>query len=499
MTRKGALIFSCDIYNPEVRESVIAHAKRLENTTLRKAIDTLVPPENLGAVMEVAEKYCTGKAKGNFGNAIEAAHFYYRPNSDAEPDLGWAELKCTGLKKIYLNNKKKAPRYTAKERLVICKINYGGQTGVERITPITKEKFETSHAKAKLESLLIIFYEYQKEVPVMDLEVILVGHWKPSADELRMISEDWEVIQNYVANGEAHLLGEGLTKILGACTKGGDGTELVPQAHGDLHAKPRAFGLKQAFVTHIFEELLTRSGRKNEITNSPSSHLTGIEAYRAGTKTFEQFLLDKLTPLKGKKIEDICISMGINRDFKGKHRHANRLRAVINQVITGNPRKAAEKTEELKKTGIQIKTCRIEPNGGVAEHVSFPNFDFDELAAETDWEESEFYKMLNNRFLFVFLQDPIDESSPVFDLATFWSIKPEDLEESRKVWMIAKQKAKERKYDELPRVIENPVSHVRPHDSKKNYSKHPDKPKLHCFWLRNTFVKEIYLRATKKL
>ena len=191
--------------------------------------------------------------------------------------------------------------------------------------------------------------------------------------------------------------------------------------------------------------------------------------------------------------------MGINRDFKGKHRHANRLRAVINQVITGNPRKAAEKTEELKKTGIQIKTCRIEPNGGVAEHVSFPNFDFDELAAETDWEESEFYKMLNNRFLFVFLQDPIDESSPVFDLATFWSIKPEDLEESRKVWMIAKQKAKERKYDELPRVIENPVSHVRPHDSKKNYSKHPDKPKLHCFWLRNTFVKEIYLRATKKL
>lgn len=498
MTRKGALIFSCDIYNPEVRESVIAHAKRLENTTLRKAIDALIPRENLGAVMEVAEKYCTGKAKGKFGNAIEAAHFYYRPNSDAEPDLGWAELKCTGLKKIYLNSKRKAPRYTAKERLVICKINYGGQTGAERIAPITKEKFDTSHAKAKLKSLLVIFYEYQKEVPVMDLEVILAGHWEPSADELRMISEDWEVIQSYVANGKAHLLSEGLTKILGACTKGGDGTELVPQENGDLYAKPRAFGLKQAFVTHIFEELLTRSGRRNEIGELKASKLTGIETYRTGTKTFEQFLLDKLTPLKGRTIDDICKSMGITREFNGKQEHAHRLRAVINQVITGNPRKAAEKIEELKKTGIQIKTCRIQPNGSIAQHISFPYFDFDELAAETDWEESEFYEILNNRFLFVFLQDPLDGSSPVFDLATFWSIKPGDLEEARKVWMVAKQKAKERRYDELPKVIENPVSHVRPHDSRKNYSKHPDKPKLHCFWLRNTFVKEIYLQATKE-
>ncbi len=126
MTKKGALIFPCNLYDPEVKESVIAHAKLLEHKTLRKTLDTLstlITPEQFESVMEVAEKYCTGKAKGNFGNAIEAAHFYYRPNSDAEPDLGWAELKCTGLKKIYLNNKKKTPRYSAKERMVICKIN----------------------------------------------------------------------------------------------------------------------------------------------------------------------------------------------------------------------------------------------------------------------------------------------------------------------------------------------------------------------------------------
>ena len=498
MPKKGALIFPCSLYDPEVKESVIAHAKRLEDKTLRKALEilsTLITPEHFSSVMDVAEKYCTGKAKGNFGNAIEAAHFYYRPNSDAEPDLGWAELKCTGLKKIYLNNKKKTPRYSAKERLVICKINYGGGTGIERIPPITKEKFETSHAKAKLESLLVIFYEYQADVPVMDLQVVLVGHWEPNEDELRMISEDWMVIQDYAAKGEAHLLGEGLTKILGACTKGGGGDEFVPQANSSVLAKPRAFGLKPAFVTHIFEQLMAMDGRKNELKKSSPVHLSGIEAYRAGTKSFEQFILDKLTPFKGETIEAICHSMGIVKEFNGKHRHANRLRAVINNLMTGDIKKTAESTEELKKTGIQIKTCRIEPSGSVAEHVSFPNFDFDELAAEVEWTDSEYYQILSNRFLFVFLQDPLNGSSPTLDIATFWSVTPGDLEEARKVWEVAKQKAKEKKYDELPGITENSVSHVRPHDTKRNYLKYPDRPKLHCFWLRNSFVKEIYLRG----
>jgi DNA mismatch repair protein MutH len=498
VTKKGALIFPCNLYNPEVKESVIAHAKLLEHKTLRKTLETLstlISAEQFSSVMDVAEKYCTGKAKGKFGNAIEAAHFYYRPNSDAEPDLGWAELKCTGLKKIYLNNKKKTPRYSAKERMVICKINYGGQTGIERITPITKEKFETSHAKAKLESLLIIFYDYQADVPVMDLEVVLVGLWEPSPDELRLISEDWTVIQDYVAKGEAHLLGEGRTKILGACTKGGDGDELVPQANSGLRAKPRAFGLKPSFVTHIFEQLMAKDGRKNEIKKISQTHLTGIEAYRESAKTFEQFILDKLTPFKGMTIEDICKSMGIVKEFNGKHRHANRLRSVINKLMTGDIKKKAESAEEIKKTGIQIKTCRIEPNGSIAEHVSFPNFDFDELAAETEWSDSEFYEILNNRFLFVFLQDPLNGSSPTLDTATFWSITPEELDEARKVWEIAKQKAKEKKYDELPGVKENRVSHVRPHDTKRNYLKNPGRPKLHCFWLRNSFIKDIYLKT----
>jgi hypothetical protein len=502
VAKKGALIFPCNLYDPEVKESVIAHAKKLEGKTLRKSLEilsTLIKPEYFQAVVEVSSKYCTGKAKGKFGNAIEAAHFYYRPNSDAEPDLEWAELKCTGLKKIYLKNKKKTPRYSAKERLVICKINYGGQTGIERIPPITKESFATSHAKAKLESLLIIFYEYQADVPVMDLEVVLAGHWEPSADELRLIAEDWEVIREYVAKGEAHLLGEGRTNMLGACTKGGDGDELVPQANSSFRAKPRAFGLKPSFVTHIFEQLMAKDGRKNELKKRNQVHLNGIEAYRAGAKTFENFILDKLTPLKGKSIEVICQSMGINKDFNGKHRHANRLRAVINHLMTGDFKTKAESAVEIKKTGIQIKTCRIEPNGSIAEHVSFPNFDFEELAAETEWCDSDFYDTLNHRFLFVFLQDPLDGTSPTLDIATFWSITPDDLDEARKVWEVAKQKAKEKKYDELPGVKDNPVSHVRPHDNKRNYSKNPGKPKLHCFWLRNSFIKGIYLREKNRV
>ena len=121
MSRKGVLIFANAPYDPDDRESAIAHARRLVGKSLREAIDEFVPVTSKELVMEEASKYATGNSKGKFGNAIEAGHFYYRPNSDKAPDLGWAELKCTGLKKL-----KKTLAKRAKERLVIGMINFGG-------------------------------------------------------------------------------------------------------------------------------------------------------------------------------------------------------------------------------------------------------------------------------------------------------------------------------------------------------------------------------------
>jgi len=485
VSRKGVLIFANAPYDPDDRESVMRHARKLEGRTLREAINVLVPPKELGIVMEEAAKYCTGKAKGKFGNAIEAGHFYYKPNSDKEPDLGWAELKCTGLKRVKSG---RSTKLSAKERLVICMINFGGGDQEEEKS-ILKETFDTSHAKKKLNSLVLVFYEYAKGTAVLDLKVLLVDHWMPDATELRMIREDWELIKSYVKAGDAHLISESLTNILGACTKGAKGTDRVKQANNKEKAKPRAFALKQAFVTQIYERLLNqRSGGK---APEPEIHLDGMDLYRKAKDRFEDFVTKRLNKYAGKTTVQICDELGITGKFESKDKHARRMRKFLNKILSGSQDQESDNLAEFKNTGLQIKTVRLKANGMPAEAVSFPHFKYNELADEDDWEDSELYGMLTSRFLFIFLREMGEGKDPVFDKAIFHSLSEDDLDEAEKAWKLAVEKAREHVYEEMPGQKANRVIHVRPHDSKARYGKDPSIEKHRCFWLNQRYIRGV--------
>ena len=461
------------------------HARKLEGRTLREAINVLVPLKELGVVMEEAAKYCTGKAKGKFGNAIEAGHFYYKPNSDKEPDLGWAELKCTGLKRVKSG---RSTKLSAKERLVICMINFGGGDQEEEKS-ILKETFDTSHAKKKLNSLVLVFYEYAKGTAVLDLKVLLVDHWMPDATELRMIREDWELIRSYVKAGDAHLISESLTNILGACTKGAKGTDRVKQANNKEKAKPRAFALKQAFVTQIYERLLNqRSGGK---APEPEIHLDGMNLYRKAKDRFEDFVTKRLNKYAGKTTVQICDELGITGKFESKDKHARRMRKFLNKILSGSQDQESDNLAEFKNTGLQIKTVRLKANGMPAEAVSFPHFKYDELAAEDDWEDSELYGMLTGRFLFIFLREMGEGKDPLFEKAVFHSLSEDDLDEAEKAWKLAVEKAREHAYEEMPGQKDNRVIHVRPHDSKARYGKDPSVEKHRCFWLNQRYIRGV--------
>ena len=483
------LLFPNAPYDPLDRESVMGHARKLEGRTLREAINVLVPPKELGIVMEEAAKYCTGKAKGKFGNAIEAGHFYYRPNSEKEPDLGWAELKCTGLKRVKSGRNSKL---TAKERLVICMINFGG--GQRADTPsLLDETFETSHAKKKLESLVLVFYEYAKETDALDLKVLLVEHWTPDASELRMIREDWEVIRSYVNDGKAHLISEGLTNLLGACTKGAKGTDRVKQAKSLEDAKPRAFALKQPFVTQIYERLLNqRAGKAPE----PDVHIDGMDLYRNAKDRFEDFITQRLNKYSGMTTAQICDELGITGKFESKDKHARRMRKFLNKILSGNQDQESANLSEFKNTGLQIKTVRLKASDMPAEAVSFPHFKYNELAAEDVWEDSEIYGMLTSRFLFIFLRDMGKDKDPVFEIAVFHSVSEVDLDEAHKAWRLAVEKARQHDYEKMPGQKDNRIIHVRPHDSKARYGKDASIEKHRCFWLNQSYIKLIALNIS---
>ena len=484
MAKKSLLIIQNPGYDPTNRESVLGHARKLEGRTLREAINSLVPSKELGVVMEETAKYSTGKAKGKFGNAIEAGHFYYQPNSEKEPDLGWAELKCTGLKRVKSG---RSSKLTAKERLVICMINFGGVKRAD-VPSLIDESFETSHAKNKLESLVLVFYEYAKDMAVLDLKVLLVDHWTPNASELRMIRDDWEVIRSYVNDGKAHLISEGLTNLLGACTKGAKGTDRVKQAKSPEQAKPRAFALKQAFVSQIYERLLNqRIGKAAE----PEMHLDGMELYRKAKDRFEDFVTKRLNKYSGRTTVQICDELSITGKFESKDRHARRMRKFLNKILSGSQDQESANLAEFKNSGMQIKTVRLKANGMPAESVSFPHFKYYELAAEDVWEDSELYGMLTSRFLFIFLREMGKGKDPVFEKAVFHSLSEADLDEAEKAWRLAVEKARDRVYEEMPGQKANRVIHVRPHDSKARYGKDPSIEKHRCFWLNKEYLKNI--------
>jgi len=156
-------------------------------------------------------------------------------------------------------------------------------------------------------------------------------------------------------------------------------------------------------------------------------------------------------------------------------------------------------TEEFLKANIVPKTIRMNKEGKIKESMSFPTFDFKQLATE-DWEDSDTRKLFEEtRYLFVIFKSQSDGELSL-ERVMFWSMPYADILEVKKVWERTKEvlltgieivKKHGRNYNNLPKASENRVAHVRPHarDSSDTLEL-PDGRRLvkQCFWLNNTYV-----------
>ena len=475
----GAFLFEPLPYDPADRASCLRHARRLrESGTLRNAIRDCVPLEHQPNVFAKVGAILSAGGKGVFGNAIEAGHFYYLPNSSSEPDLEWAELKCTGL----LRDGDLGHR--AKERLVICMINYGGDPDSE-IPCVVEETAETSHAFKKLLSMLLIFYDYAKvEDPdqMLDLPIRLVDAWTPSPEEVILFKRDWEVIQGYVKEGRAHELSEGLTPLLGACTKSSDSKKRVKQRFGEFEAKPRAFALKQAFVTEIFRSLDSRT-IPEAVENTPADFKN--EPMNKN-HSLERRISHDMNEYSGRTVEDISEELPLTGEFGGKSGNSRRMNKFANKIATGFQFHKITQMPEFLKSGLTVKVVRIKENGQAAEAVSFPAFDYGEVAAEAVWEDSSLYQDLVKRFLFIFLRDHGEDEPLRFDKAVFWSMPEVDLDLTEPVWKDTVRLIRQDRLEELPRDAETYAVHVRPHDTRR----YPGFKR--SYWLNRRYVTKIW-------
>jgi len=462
-------------YNPSDKNSIIAYAKKLKGKTLSDECDRNLNKNNL-------------KGKGYFGNILEEFYFFYKPNSDSEPDFPVAklELKSSPLKKL------KSNEFRSKERLVLNIINY---------INVVNQDFETSDFVKKNSSILLVFYLHERDKNVLEYIIKLIGEWSFPLTDLEIIKKDWEFITKKIAAGKAHELSEGDTFYLGACTKGANALSVRKQPFSEIPAKQRAYSFKQGYVNHIIASI---ANEPREIYGKlfPSISI-------AKKQTIEEIVIEKFRPYYGKSIGHILTSIGFKLNTTAKNFYSN-----LSKVILGI--ELEKEIEEFEKAEIIVKTVRLKENNLPKENISFPNFKYAEIVKE-EWEESRFKDVLEHKFLFIFYQ--FEKEELILRKVKFWNMPYSDILEAKKVWSKTREiiengqiikdvktdrNGKEVRLTNFPNKKFNSISHVRPHAKNASDSYPlPEKDKLtnlkeytkHCFWLNNTYVRdEIYLK-----
>lgn len=437
-----------------------------KEAVLRRAQEAIGIP--LGQIDQTGR---LGSGKGAIGTMLEESWFGYTPNNSAEPDFPEAgvELKATP----YIRNRR---GIRAKERLVCNIINY--MTEHEKI-------FSTSDFWHKCENMLIMSYEHRAGVPKTEFcidQAILFSF--PEEDRM-IIEQDWEKIMEKIRTGQAHLLTEGDTLYLAACTKGANASSVREQPFSDIPAKQRAYSLKTSYMTKILNRFVFGNEEDERI----------IKDWRVLQDcTFEDHIIGTLRPYFGMTQAQLKTHFGVESSAKN-------LNEVLLAKMLGVQGKIAY-TSEFQNASIVPKTIRIQKNGRIKEGMSFPTFQFTKIVTET-WEDSELRNYLEpTKFLFVIFQED-NAGNYVFSKVKFWNIPASDLEEVQRVWERTVEIIRQgvfRYFDgrvthnNLPKATDSRVMHVRPHgrNARDTYPLPTGGAMTkQCFWFNNSYVEQI--------
>jgi len=444
-------------YDPNDRESILRFAEELTGTTLGEWMDP--------------ERKRTFKGKGQFGQLLEEGVFYIGTNSESKPDFEFTniELKTTPIK--MLKNGEKVP----KERLSLSNINY---------KTINKEGWEGSFWN-KNKELLIVFYLYEKDKDIYDLEILGSKIWTYPEEDLQIIRNDWRIITDKIAACKAEEISERDTAYLSASRKGAGGEkDNTKQLCPEKRAPRRAFALKPAYVNSIWREVVKAGDTATErIFADPG---------RIASRTIEEEVLSRFDRYKGMLNDEIWDMLEDSPRPSSKHYNAQIARRMIGVKGT--------KILEFEKADIEMKIVRLQKNGVPKEAISFPYFDYIEEAGLT-WEESDFYYRLRyKRFLFIVFD--IKDDGTYFRDAVFWSMPRSDFKEAEHVWRLTTERIREGRMNELPKISESRVAHVRPHGKNSSDTIEAldgNKYVKRCFWFNASYIGEQLNRSGTNL
>lgn len=293
------------------------------------------------------------KDKGILGKVVETGFFKYSLNNNPSADFAnlGIELKVAGF------TRNKNNTLSSKERISLSKIDY---------FKIVDEEFEFSKLLFKNKKILIIWYEYDAKYK-NDWSNFKIYHYQlydMSIDE-EVFKNDFNIIKNKVVLGQAHNISEGDTSYLGACTKGQKGSDRTLQPNSDELAKPRAFSLKQAYMTGVIRSL-------NANFFVP-----------AKVKTVEEYILNIIKPYIGMRQIDILSKLGGKNYLECIPKNIGKM---ISDRLIGTDKELPNKDDLFNKTSYIIKNTSLKEDGFPIERLAFRNLTLSEF--EEPWESS---------------------------------------------------------------------------------------------------------------
>ncbi|HJG68224.1 DNA mismatch repair protein MutH [Staphylococcus cohnii] len=462
-------------------------------------------------LMELNDGIPISGTKSSAGDAFET-WFGKQKDSDSRPDMEEAgvELKATPIKKL------KNGQYSSKERLVLNIINYD---------KVVKENFEESSFLNKNGTIELAFYEHDKELKQDEwlIKEAILYEMKHNPVDYEVIKQDWEIIHEYIQNGKAHELSEGLTNYLSPCTKGASSKSVRTQPFSDIKAKQRAFSFKSGYMTSLLRKYVLGDEQIDSIIK---------DKFEIKAKSIEDIVIEKFQPYIGWTIDELCEHFNIKKGaYNLNYRLASAILNLKGKITKNNP---FPEVEEFEKSSIVVKTVKFDENNRNKESMSFGAFKFEELANEQWIDEdglpsAQWHNfLLESRFLFFVVKT--ENEMDVFKGIKFFSMPEEDIEGPiKKMWLDTVDKIKTGvTLEAVPdkgtkdgwRINNNFISksdklicHVRPHEQKRDYRKnglcadklpHPakwiNKPESddysnewmtkQSFWINNDYIKK---------
>lgn len=462
-------------YDITDKYSIWEYSKNLLGKTLEETVGRELNEDNTG--------------KGRLGQMVERYFFGYEPNSNPTPDFEEAgvELKCTPLKE--LTNK----GLQIKERLVCSMIDYNEDH---------KHTFKESHVYVKCAIMLILFYLHKAQVPVQHLKFLYSVLWQIPEKDLLIMEQDYNKIVDKIRCGKAHELSEGDTTYLGACRKGQKGYSdifyTLPNGKKcDVPAPKRAFSLKPQYMRTILD-FIQHYGEPAGVNTKALIKGYGkdlISTEELKKQTFETILLNRFRKYIGKSYSELCEIFGL-KESKAKNKYA----LIANAILTmqGTRGDDVTKSEEFRKSGIRIKTIRLQKSGRPNEAMSFENINYFEILQEDDWYESRLYELFTSRFLFIVFQNYEYNGKVDYRLmkAFFWTMPYEDLKTAESYWQNIKENVSSNHIDSAHfyKEGEHLKFHVRP--KAKDSSDLAVNPnggmcKKYCYWFNHEYIQQI--------